>query len=118
MGEPCTAESVAARVAREMDMFAAGVDASAFRSGTVEQDPVWRASMLAAFRDVLIEPSAEMVSFSGGFQNECWAITRTLGDYHVVFMPKADYFSLVLETQIGPIDISVHGSAIAVFSTL
>lgn len=104
-------------IEREIALFAAGVDASAFDTATLRSQALWRERTLADFRAALVPPHLEAVHFAGGFQEECWAVTRSNGDYHVVYMPIPDRFSLVRETAIGPVDMSIHGGAIAVFST-
>ena len=118
MAENCvTAADVTAMIEREMALFGAGVDASAFDGATLRSQALWRERTLADFRSALVPPRLEAVHFAGGFQEDCWAVTRSNGDYHVVYMPIPDRFSLVRETAIGPVDMSIHGGAIAVFST-
>ena len=73
---------------------------------------------LAAFEDALRPPRLVTVNFSGGITQKCWSVTRTNGDYRVVFLPLAGYFSLCVESDFGPLDIGVHGSAIGCFSSV
>jgi hypothetical protein len=73
---------------------------------------------LAEFRAARQVPEAVEVQFSGGLAQECWAVTRANGPYRVVFMPKAGYFSLVIESAFGPVDIGVHGKAIDCFGSV
>lgn len=91
-------------VAREIDEFSV--------------DTEYRLNLLDAFRTVLREPRLITVNFSGGLQQKCWSITRSDGDYRVVYLPRAGYFSLCVESDFGPLDIGVHGSAIGCFSSV
>lgn len=75
-------------------------------------------STLTAFREALCEPRLISVNFSGGLQQKCWTITRSDGDYRVIYMPLAGYFSLCVESDFGPLDIGVHGSAIGCFGSV
>ncbi len=80
-------------------------------------DPV-RARELAAFEAAVIEPFPTTVNFSGGFQQTCWSVTRSDGAYRVVYMPKAEYFALTVESDFGPLDIGVHGPAMGCFASV
>lgn len=73
---------------------------------------------LEAFRAAFRQPKLVSVNFSGGIVQKCWAITKSDGSYRVVFMPMAGYFSLCVESDFGPLDIGVHGSAIGCFSSV
>ncbi len=73
---------------------------------------------LYAFRAALCEPEPVTVNFSGGLTQECWAVTTPNGDYRVIFLPLAGYFSLCVESVFGPLDIGVHGHAIGCFSSV
>jgi hypothetical protein len=73
---------------------------------------------LAAFRAALIKPAPITVNFSGGLVQECWSVTRSDGKYFVIYLPSAGYFSLVIETGFGPVDMGVHGRAIDCFNTV
>ena len=81
-------------------------------------DTEHRLATLDAFRAAYREPREITVNFSGGIRQKCWAITRSDGDYRVVFLPRAGYFSLCVESDFGPLDIGVHGSAIGCFSSV
>lgn len=81
-------------------------------------DTEYRLATLDAFRASYREPIEITVNFSGGIRQKCWAITRSDGDYRVVFLPRAGYFSLCVESDFGPLDIGVHGSAIGCFSSV
>ena len=59
-----------------------------------------------------------IVNFSGGIQKECWRVTQSNGSYSVVYMPEAGYFSLCVDSALGPLDIGVHGPAIRCFSSV
>ncbi|MDE4133278.1 hypothetical protein PXK00_09150 [Phaeobacter sp. QD34_3] len=73
---------------------------------------------LYAFRAALCEPEAVTVNFSGGLTQECWAVTHPNGDYRVIYLPLAGYFSLCVDSVFGPLDIGVHGHAIGCFSSV
>lgn len=75
------------------------------------------AATLADFRAARIAPVKVRVNFSGGLQNDCWLVTRGR-DYRVAYMPKAGYFSLVVSSDIGPLDIGVHGGAVECFGAV
>jgi len=77
-----------------------------------------RAGSLAAFAKARIQPRAVTVNFSGGFTHRCYSVTRTDGDYRVIYMPRAEYFALCVESVFGPLDIGVHGGAIACHSSV
>lgn len=76
------------------------------------------AATLNAFRDALEDPSEVVVNFSGGITQTCWTVTRSDGDYRVIYVPSAGYFSLCVESAIGPLDIGVHGDAIGCFGSV
>lgn len=65
-----------------------------------------------------IAPTPVEVQFSGGIYLDCFAVTRSNGRYSVVWLPLAGYFALCVDGQFGPLDIGVHGPAIAVFSSV
>ncbi|MCC6001772.1 MAG: hypothetical protein JJU19_13055 [Pararhodobacter sp.] len=65
-----------------------------------------------------IAPEPVEVQFSGGIYLDCFAVTRSNGRYTVVWLPLAGYFALCVDGQFGPLDIGVHGPAIAVFSSV
>ncbi|MFK7753317.1 MAG: hypothetical protein AB8B51_12290 [Sedimentitalea sp.] len=73
---------------------------------------------LCDFRAARCEPRLITVNFSGGLTQKCWSVTRSDGDYRVVYLPIAGYFSLCVESDFGPLDIGVHGSAIGCFSSV
>jgi len=79
--------------------------------------PAARAT-LAEFLAARIPPEPVEVQFSGGIFLDCWAVTRSNGRYTVVFLPLADYFALCVDGQFGPLDIGVHGGALACFSSV
>ncbi len=78
----------------------------------------WHRMTLADFRAAMIEPARVLVAIPGGGIEMCWAVTRSNGDYRVVWVPAAGLFSLVTETKFGPVDIGVHGSAIDCFGSV
>ncbi|WP_298844122.1 hypothetical protein [uncultured Roseobacter sp.] len=69
-------------------------------------------------RQVLRKPREVTVNFSGGMTQKCWSVTRGDGDYRVIYMPVAGYFSLCVESDFGPLDIGVHGSALGCFGSV
>ena len=77
-----------------------------------------RAATLVAFQRATCPPKRVEVQFSGGIMQTCWAVTQANGDYRVIYLPLAGYFSLCVESQFGPLDIGVHGSAIGCFSSV
>lgn len=81
-------------------------------------DTEQKLATLDAFRAAFSEPRLITVNFSGGVRQKCWSITRSDGTYRVVFLPRAGYFSLCVESDFGPLDIGVHGSAIGCFSSV
>ncbi|MEP4197927.1 MAG: hypothetical protein ABJL99_20060 [Aliishimia sp.] len=81
-------------------------------------DTEYRLAILDAFRASFREPKPITVNFSGGVRQKCWSITKSDGDYRVVFLPRVGYFSLCVESDFGPLDIGVHGSAIGCFSSV
>lgn len=73
---------------------------------------------LADFRKAMVSPRKITVNFSGGITQKCWMVTRSNGDYRVIYLPTAGYFSLCVESFFGPVDIGVHGPAITCFSAV
>ncbi|MAY88855.1 MAG: hypothetical protein CML02_19300 [Pseudooceanicola sp.] len=71
-----------------------------------------------AFRKALREPRKVTVNFSGGITQTCWSVTRPNGPYRVIYLPSADYFSLCVESDFGPLDIGVHGNAIGCYASV
>lgn len=78
----------------------------------------WRRRSLEHFRQSLCAPREVEVNFSGGTVQTCWSVTRSNGDYRVIYMPRAGYFSLCVESVFGPLDIGVHGDAIECFDSV
>ena len=81
-------------------------------------DTEQKLATLDAFRAAFCQPHLITVNFSGGVRQKCWAITRSDGTYRVVFLPRAGYFSLCVDSDFGPLDSGVHGSAIGCFSSV
>lgn len=78
-----------------------------------------RAETLADFqRKRVRRHRAVTVNFSGGITQTCWTVTRSNGCYSVIYLPTADYFSLCVDSDFGPLDIGVHGRAIDCFSSV
>ncbi len=76
------------------------------------------ALLLAEFRQLQVRPRAVTVQFSGGLSQTCWMTTRSNGAYCVVYMPKAGYFALCVDSDFGPLDIGVHGPALMCFASV
>lgn len=74
--------------------------------------------VLSEFLVELVDPQMVKVNFSGGFVQTCWAVTRGGGTYRVIYLPRAGYFSLVIETGLGLVDMGIHGPAIACFESV
>lgn len=81
-------------------------------------DTDYRLAVLDAFRAAFREPREITVNFSGGIRQKCWSVTKSDGDYRVVFLPRAGYFSLCVESDFGPLDIGVHGTALGCFASV
>lgn len=71
-----------------------------------------------AFRETFRPPREITVNFSGGLMQTCWSVSRGDGTYRVVYMPRAGYFSLCVESDFGPLDIGVHGPALGCFGSV
>ena len=99
------AERVSALVEAELSEALGGTDVILCRTA-------------AAMRAVLCPPRKLEVTFPGGLVQDCWSVTRGDGDYRVMYMPVAGYFSLCVESDIGPLDIGVHGSALGCFGSV
>ncbi|OWV47313.1 hypothetical protein CDZ96_15285 [Mameliella alba] len=63
-------------------------------------------------------PRPITVNFSGGLTDTCYSVTRSNGAYSVLFLPKAGYFSLCVDSDFGPLDIGVHGPALGCFASV
>lgn len=63
-------------------------------------------------------PRPITVNFSGGLTGTCYSVTRSDGDYSVLFMPMPGYFSLCVDSVFGPLDIGVHGPALGCFASV
>jgi len=78
-----------------------------------------RAQTLTDFQRMRVRRHrAVTVNFSGGITQTCWTVTRSNGCYSVIYLPTADYFSLCVDSDFGPLDIGVHGRAIDCFSSV
>ncbi|WP_299547694.1 hypothetical protein [uncultured Tateyamaria sp.] len=75
-------------------------------------------TLVQAFADALVQPFETTVNFSGGITQRCWTVTRSDGAYRVVYLPRAGYFSLCVESDFGPLDIGVHGPALGCFASV
>ncbi len=71
-----------------------------------------------AFLKARVHPSPITVNFSGGIRKICWNITKSDGTYRVVFLPEQIYFALCVDSDFGPLDIGVHGSALGCFGSV
>lgn len=101
--------SISARISRLIE--------AELREATVSDDIVMRRSA-EAFRQTLRPPREITVNFSSGITQTCWSVSRGDGTYRVVFMPRAGYFSLCVESDFGPLDIGVHGPALGCFASV
>lgn len=63
-------------------------------------------------------PRPVTVNFSGGLTQTCYSVTRSDGAYSVLYLPTAGYFSLCVDSVFGPVDIGVHGPALACFASV
>ncbi len=63
-------------------------------------------------------PRPITVNFSGGMTDICYSVTRSNGAYSVLFLPSAGLFSLCVDSIFGPVDIGVHGPALACFGSV
>lgn len=70
------------------------------------------------FQELRCSPVEMTVNFSGGLTQNCWSVSRGDGTYRVVYLPSAGYFSLCVESAFGPLDIGVHGPALACFGSV
>lgn len=77
-----------------------------------------QAKLMEAFQSARCKPHEITVNFSGGLTQRCWRVTRSDGDYSVVYMPLAGYFSLCVDSDFGPLDIGVHGTALDCFGSV
>ena len=73
---------------------------------------------ITEFFELRTQSEKVIVNFSGGIPKECWRVTKSNGSYSVVYMPEAGYFSLCVDSALGPLDIGVHGPAIRCFSSV
>lgn len=87
-------------------------------SGRPGRPESWYRVTLEDFRAHRQAPEEVEVNFSGGMTGICIAVTRPNGPYQVVYMPAAGYFSLCVRSQFGPLDIGIHGDAIACFGSI
>ncbi|WHZ34553.1 hypothetical protein [Sagittula sp. MA-2] len=58
------------------------------------------------------------VNIPGGATTTCIMVTRSNGAYTLVWLPEAQLFSLCVDSIFGPVDIGVHGAALACFSSV
>ena len=71
-----------------------------------------------ALRGMRFGPQEVEALFCGGITQTCWAVTRSNGAYRVIWVPSAEVFSLAVESKYGPVDIGVHGDAVAVYGSI
>ncbi len=90
------------------------------RSELFEEDRIDEATLrnIEAFNEARCNAFEVTVQFSGGITQRCWQVTRSDGDYAVVYMPNAGYFSLCVMSALGPLDIGVHGPALGCFGSV
>ena len=111
-----TAATVSERVDAEVAAYDPAARAASGKIGASTSEH-WHSVTLADFEAARIEPTPVTVNFSGGLTQECWLVTRG-GAYRVAFMPRAGYFSLVVTSDIGPLDIGVQGGAVDCFGAV
>ncbi|WP_425072081.1 hypothetical protein [Sagittula sp. S175] len=58
------------------------------------------------------------VNIPGGHTQTGILVTRSNGAYTLVYMPEVALFSLCVDSMFGPVDIGVHGPALACFSSI
>jgi len=97
------------------DQISAMIDAEVAQYDTTTRS---RAKTLEAFVAARRAPKPVTVNFSGGITSTCYSVTRSNGDYRVIYLPLAGYFSLCVESDFGPLDIGVHGPAIDCFGSV
>ncbi|UYV39458.1 hypothetical protein N4R57_10910 [Rhodobacteraceae bacterium D3-12] len=112
------AASISTLIATELHDY--DPDAGNLRTvGQVAPMPAdWHRATLAEFREALIAPQETEVLFCGGMVETCYSVTRSNGSYRVIYIPWAGHFSLAVESKFGPVDIGVHGDAMAVFGSI
>lgn len=83
-------------------------------------DPAARAdaALLAEFSALRVKPSPVSVQFSGAIVQTCWMVTRSNGRYQVIYLPTAGYFSLCMNSDLGLLDMGVHGPALQCFASV
>ncbi|MBY6162690.1 hypothetical protein KUV73_17520 [Mameliella alba] len=75
--------------------------------------------LLQEFRSMRVRrPRPITVNFSGGLTQTCYSVTRSDGAYSVLFLPRAGYFTLCVDSDFGPLDIGVHGPALGCFASV
>ena len=74
---------------------------------------------LADFRARRVRrPRPVRVQFAGAVERVCWTVTRSDGCYSVLFVPGDEVFALCVDSDFGPLDIGVHGRALACFASV
>ncbi len=77
------------------------------------------AMTLAAFKARRVRRSRPVrVTFAGGVEGTGWTVIRSDGCYSVLYLPGEDLFSLCVDSDFGPLDIGVHGGALACFASV
>lgn len=102
-------EDLAARVTRLVDVELAGFAVRGRGDRLLLED-------FARLR--VKRPRPITVNFSGGLTGTCYSVTRSDGEYSVLYMPTAGYFSLCVDSVFGPLDIGVHGPALDCFASV
>lgn len=78
----------------------------------------WNEATLAAFQTARISPDTIEINLPGGVTDFAYAVTKSNGNYRVVYLPWLGLFSLAVESKFGPVDINVHGGAIDCFDSV
>ena len=100
---------VEARIGERAAAEVAGFDASGRAAALTLAE--FRARQVARSRPV-------RVNFAGGVQGTGWTVIRSDGCYSVLYLPGEDVFSLCVDSDFGPLDIGVHGAALACFASV
>ena len=103
-----TPEQVTARVEAELAAFCADA----------RNDTRSDRMLIEEFTRLRARPRPITVNFSGGITQTCYMVTRSNGAYCVVYLPTAGLFSLCVDSMFGPVDIGVHGPALACFASV
>lgn len=74
--------------------------------------------LLEDFSRQRARPRSVTVNIPGGATRTGVLVTRSNGAYTLVYMPEIELFSLCVDSIFGPVDIGVHGTALACFASV